>query len=102
MSTTIDRQVALANEITAILRERVGYHEQFAAPIAEAIVHGLTERRGGDLLYVPTGRRSGLQSRNSAIRLEFNGRNCKQLCQKYDIGRSTLYKIVGSKSEGRG
>ena len=66
---TVDHQVALANEITAILRERIGYHEQFAAPIAEAIVSGLASRRGGDVLYVPTGNRKPrqLSERNAAI-----------------------------------
>lgn len=93
---TVDHQVALANEITAILRERIGYHEQFAAPIAEAIVSGLASRRGGDMLYVPTGNRKPRQltERNAAIRAEFNGRNRKQLCEKWGISKARLYQIV--------
>jgi len=100
MSTPIDHQVALANEITTILREKVGYHEQFAAPIAEAIVHGLTERRGGDLLYVPNGKRDlrKLSDRNAAIRREFNGLNRRELCDKYGISKPTLYRVVGAKT----
>lgn len=101
MSTpaTVDHQVALANEITAILRERIGYHEQFAAPIAEAIVSGLVERRGGDELYIPTGTANPrrLAERNAAIRREFNGRNRRQLCEKWGISKSRLYEIVGEK-----
>lgn len=99
MSTQIDHQVALANEITTILREKVGYHEQFAAPIAEAIVSGLAERRGGDRLYVPTGNRSprDLAERDTAIRREFNGRNRKHLCEKWGLSKTRLYEIVGEK-----
>ena len=105
MSThaTVDHQVALANEITAILRERVGYHEQFAAPIAEAIVSGLAARRGGDVLYVPTCNRKPRQlaDRNAAIREEFNGRNRKELCAKYGISKPRLYQIVNEKSPAK-
>lgn len=98
---TVDHQVALANEITAILRERIGYHEQFAAPIAEAIVSGLAARRGGDVLYVPTGNRKPRQltERNAAIRAEFNGRNRKQLCEKWGISKARLYQIVGESKQ---
>ncbi len=102
MSNTaaIDHQVALANEITTILREKIGYHEQFAGPIAEAIVSGLTERRGGDLLYVPNGKRDlrQLGDRNAAIRREFNGRNRRELCAKYGISKPTLYRVVSGKT----
>ena len=95
-----DHQVALANEITAILRERIGYHEQFAAPIAEAIVSGLAARRGGDVLYVPTGNRKPRQliERNAAIRAEFNGRNHAHVMAKYGIGRARLYEIINAKA----
>ena len=66
-----DHQVALANEITAILRERIGYHEQFAAPIAGAS-SAACRCRGGDVLYVPTGNRKPCQltERNAAIRAD--------------------------------
>lgn len=97
MSTPIDHQVALANEITTILREEIGYHEQFALPIAQAVVNGLIKRRAGDLLYIPTVRacsRRAIAERNAAIRREFNGRNCKELCAKYKVSRPWLYRIV--------
>lgn len=98
MSSAIDQQVALTNEITAILRERIGHHEQFAVLIAKEVVAGLVERRAGDLLYVPTGTRSRLAERNQSIRREFNGRNAKLLCATHQISRTRLYEIVGEKS----
>lgn len=102
-TATLDHQVALQNEITTILRERIGYHEQFAVPIAEAIVNGLAARRGGDVLYVPTCSRKPRQlaDRNAAIRAEFNGRNRKELCAKYGISKPRLYQIVNEKSPAK-
>lgn len=102
-TATLDHQVALQNEITTILRERIGYHEQFAVPIAAAIVNGLAARRGGDVLYVPTCRRqpSQIAERNAAIRAEFNGRNRKELCAKYGISKPRLYQIVNDKSPAK-
>ena len=96
---TIDQQVALASEITAILREQIGYHEQFALPIANAIVNGLVKRRAGDMLYIPTGRRNqrALEERNDAIRREYNGQNRVDVCRKYGIGRARLYQIINQR-----
>jgi len=97
MSSSIDQQVSLTNEITRILREEIGYHEQFALPIAQAVVNGLIKRRAGDLLYVPTGRNSKIAERNQQIRREFNGRNCRELCQQHRLSRARLYQIVSEK-----
>lgn len=99
MSSAIDQQVALTNEITAILRERIGHHEQFAVLIAKEVVAGLVERRAGDFLYVPTGNRSRIAERNQSIRREFNGRNAKQVCDKHRISRSRLYQIIGGRGD---
>jgi len=35
-----------------------------------------------------------LRVRNDQIRKEFNGQNLKAVCRKYELGRSTLYRIV--------
>ncbi len=35
-----------------------------------------------------------LSERNIQIRREFNGQNLKAICRKYELGRSTLYRIV--------
>ena len=97
MSNAIDQQVSLTNEFVAILREEIGYHEQFAVPIAESIVRGLAKRCSGDRIYIPVSSRARNAERDRSIRAEFNGKNAQTLCSRYGIGRSRLYEIVGEK-----
>lgn len=101
MSSSIDQQVSLTNEIATILREEVGLLEQFALPIAQAVVAGLVKRCGGDRLYVPSGRvcRQSLIDRDNRIRREFNGTNGRQIGEKYGISKSRLYEIIGAQKK---
>lgn len=90
-----DKNVTLHYEMTSIIREKVGMHEQFASQIAEAIVDGLRERRGGTDLYVGSASAAARVRRNAKIKQDFNGRNRDEICRKYRISRPQFYRIIG-------
>ncbi len=95
--TSVDDAVSLRFEITAILREEIGLHEQYAATLAEPIVNGLKKKFSGQDLYIAKNQRTDISQRNEVIRREFNGRNLEEMMKKYDLSKSSIYKIVGNK-----
>lgn len=92
-SEGIDAAVALQYEITAIVREEIGLKEQLASQFANLILEGMRKRFGGADLYISTVDRV---ARNEAIRHDFNGRNHEEICRKYDISRTSLYRILNA------
>lgn len=44
--------------------------------------------------YLPTFSHLNRDERNARIRLEFNGRNLKDVCRKYGVSRRTVYRAV--------
>lgn len=95
--SSIDDAVSLRFEITAILREEIGLHEQYAATLAEPIVNGLKKKFSGQAVYIAKNTRPDVAQRNQEIRREFNGRNLEEIMTKYDLGKTSIYKIVGKK-----
>lgn len=92
-----DDAVSLRFEITAILREEIGFHEKYAAALAEPIVDGLKKRFSGQEIYIAKNARPDIAARNEAIRSEFNGRNLNDMMVKYNLSKPSIYKIVGKK-----
>jgi len=92
-----DDAVSLRFEITAILREEIGFHEQYAATLAEPIVNGLKKRFSGQEIYIAKNPRPDVALRNEEIRREFNGRNLEDMMTKYGLGKTSIYKIVSKK-----
>lgn len=92
-----DDAVSLRFEITAILREEIGFHEQYAATLAEPIVNGLKKRFSGQEIYIAKNPRLDVAERNECIRKEFNGRNLEDIMSKYGLGKTSIYNIVGNK-----
>ena len=39
--------------------------------------------------------------RNAAIKAEFNGTNLREICDKWDVARSTVYRICGRPGKNR-
>lgn len=87
-----DAAVTLHDELTTIVREEIGLNENFASQFAARILAGLRKRMGGREVYIPS---EDQTERDAAIRGEYNGRNVKELCQRYALSRSGLYRIVG-------
>lgn len=98
MSTDDDRGVSLRYLITAVIRDRAGFHERYASLLAADIVAGLSELRGGEEIYVPrSGGRMSLEARDEAVRAAFNGRNRDEVCREFGISRSLFYLIIGGR-----
>ncbi|HYF17698.1 MAG TPA: Mor transcription activator family protein [Ramlibacter sp.] len=85
-----DAAALLQMEFTEIVREEIGYKEDFASQIASAVLRGLRRRRGGEELYVPAADRS---ERDAAIRREFNGTNLLEVCRRHGVSKSTVYRV---------
>lgn len=67
-----------------------GFSDYFADELAKQL--------GGSRVYF----RSGMtteerRQRDKRIRSEFNGRNIKQICERYGVKRSRLYQILNEK-----
>ncbi|MBS7244093.1 MAG: hypothetical protein KIG98_07125 [Comamonas sp.] len=91
----------LTRDIAEIARDGLGVGEDEAARIAAVIVHGMRQRYGGTRLgrrglYIPVPCK---EERNAAVRREFNGTNGPEVMRRYGIKRSTLYTIVGKRSD---
>ena len=63
--------------------------------LLDSIMSALHENIGGGDLYLP---KFDKAARDSAIRAEFDGRNKDELCQRYQISKATLMRIVGNRS----
>jgi Mor family transcriptional regulator len=86
----IDHAALWQQEMTEIVRERLSVGDPWASAMAREIVEGLRARLGGDDIYVPAPDR---RARNARIRALFNGRNIDELCELFDLSRSTVYLI---------
>lgn len=89
-----DAAVALRHDVVLIVREEIGLNESFAIMVADAIVRGLQKLCGGGELYIPAPNKS---ERDAAIRREFNGKNLREVCNRYGVSKTRLYEIVGRK-----
>jgi Mor family transcriptional regulator len=49
--------------------------------------------------YIPTEHSLNRLERDHALYTEYNGSNCAELCQRYAIHRSTLYRSVNRHAE---
>lgn len=81
----------LLHEITAIVREEIGYEDPFAGQIAEAITRGLCRRRPGERIYIPA---AGNMGRDARIRAEFNGRNLAEVMARFGVSKATVYRAA--------
>lgn len=78
-------------EIVTLVKESIGFNDDLAEIIAEKLLVRLQRNWGGRDVYIPA---QDSKERNQAIKNEFNGVNHVEVCKKYDISLSTLYRIV--------
>ncbi|MGY6214974.1 Mor transcription activator family protein [Methylolobus aquaticus] len=90
----IDRELlkALRAEIVAA-SVYVGISVRSALDVAARVEERLTIAIGGQPQW------ASKAERNALIRRDWNGRNVPELMEKYQVGRTTLYRIV-SRAEG--
>lgn len=91
-----DLEVAFRSDLVRVIRESLGLPETVAVPMADEIARGLQRMMGG--LYVPA--RELRETRDAAVRREFNGRNHADIMRRHDISRATLYRIIGMRPAG--
>lgn len=90
MSIGADTQSRMRTRVTRVVREQTGFNERLAVFIASEIVETLIDDFRGERIYVSPSR----VERDAAVLLEFNGRNHGAVCERHDISRSTLYRIL--------
>jgi Mor family transcriptional regulator len=85
-----DQHQQLVREVSRLLGSALA-EERVIYQIASNVVEGLRERghRGAVYIHAP-----GKQARNEAIKREFNGRNLKEICDRYNVAARTVYRIV--------
>jgi Mor family transcriptional regulator len=96
---SFDAVLTLIAETAEDLRLMGEYSEDEARRIATMVVKGECMRYGGDRRYTPVWPHR--QERDEAIRAEFNGCNSGDVCRKYNISRTSLYRIVNRRALGK-
>lgn len=70
-------------------------NQEAADSLAAAIARGAAKQGyAGNEYYLPALHTLTRAERNAAIRIEFNGRNLDQVCRKYGVGKTTVYRAV--------
>ena len=80
---------ALRSEIIANA-VRLGVSPVVARLMASSVETRMELRHGG---------LDGKVERNRRIRQEFTGRNHDEICERYEISRRTLYRVIGGEVE---
>ena len=64
---------------------------EIANDLADSACNRILEDLGGDCHYLP---KKDTYSRNRQIAAEYNGKNEKELCDKYQLSKSTIKRII--------
>ena len=81
--------------VSLLIQAEFDLDEQSALLLAQRVADGMFRLAGGEQLYIP---KLDRRRRNAAIRREFNGRNVAEICARYGICRSQLYRILNQRS----
>jgi Mor family transcriptional regulator len=101
-----ERELSLHDQLTEIVRGPL-INEIIKGPLMDGIVAAIMaefrSRMGGRRVYVPVHPprmpEKNIQARDDAVRRAFNGRNMREVCKQFSIGRSTFYKITGARKK---
>jgi len=96
-TSAADRLVSLLYILTSALRDEAGMPEKDACRIAEKTVGDMSKRFGGEYLYCPKRPAMDRARRDETIRKEWNGRNADELMRRYDVSRTTLYRVLAER-----
>ncbi len=92
MSVSDPIAAALRRDVYEALQSSIGFKDDIAESLADAVVRKIQHRWGGREIYVSVADDS--VERNVAIKREFNGNNHAEICSRYNISLSTLYRII--------
>ena len=82
-------------ELIALVKaelKRQGVDDQ--EKMVEKIILAISHYMGGRAIYLPNGNRIKVALRDYAIYDEFNGKNLKQLSQRYGLSEPHIYDII--------
>ncbi len=87
--------VASFSEVVAdALVALVQMSPEVADALAAQIVRTAAQRgHAGVEYYLPCSNALDRAQRNALIRTEFNGANLRTICRKYDVSKTTVYRI---------
>jgi Mor family transcriptional regulator len=94
-----DRYVYLRSMFTRIVRNGAETGERTAEQVADAILSGLMAEVGGQRIYIPS--EATWRLRRAAIKQAFDGANIIDLCSRFGVSRSTVYRDLARKTEER-
>lgn len=95
MSIDNDNLSRIRTRITRAVRQRIDCDERLAAFIAtEAVDALITDFRGERIYIAPS-----IIERDAQVLVDFNGRNHDTVCDRHDISRSTLYRIIKKRGQ---
>jgi Mor family transcriptional regulator len=86
--------VDLAAQSTSILVEIADFDTEKAELIGQEIALTMARHWSGQLVYFPKGVFFRVALRYLQIYEEFNGRNCGELAQKYEMSVPWIYRII--------
>lgn len=69
-------------------------HREYAKVIGVENIVKLSESFGGSSFYIPKKQELVKNRVFRAISEEYNGANIRELCAKYDVAESTVYKVI--------
>ncbi len=72
-------------------------HREYAEVIGVENIIKLSETFGGSRFYIPKKQELVKNRIFRAISEEYDGTNIRELCMKYDVSESTVYKVVKEK-----
>lgn len=84
----------LADIITdALVSPAFGMSADVANLLAVQIIRAAAERgHAGSEYYLPYMHNLSRAERNALIRRDFNGSNLREVCRKYGVGKTTVYR----------
>lgn len=82
----------IKQDIVSVMKESIGFNDEIAQQLAGDLLKKLQDKWGGQRVYIPSEKNN--HQRNDLIKFEFNGSNHTQVCKKFDISLSTLYRIT--------
>jgi len=92
MSVSDHIAAALRRDVHEALQSSIGFKDDIAESLATAVVGKIQQRWGGQKIYISVNNDS--VERNQAIKQEFTGDNHAEICRRYNISLSTLYRII--------
>jgi len=90
MTESIDQ---LTEEFT-IVAIKLGINKTLASDLSKAMINKVKNVAGGSMLYI---KKPSKAERNAEIKSMFNGTNHQAVCDRFNISRATIYRVISKK-----